>query len=91
MRGSTRYVLYLFLLTGFDNRKRNLSVLWKKVNTLGGHIWRSTAKLTQESLQVVSNHGNDQLITRSITLAINTNWKHKREYQLSTMNVYSVK
>ena len=36
-----------------------MSVLGKKFNTLGRHIWRCTAKLTQEPLQVVSNHGND--------------------------------
>ena len=36
-----------------------MSVLWKNFNTLGRHIWGYTAKLTQQPLQVVNNHGND--------------------------------
>ena len=39
--------------------KNLVSFVEKKFNTLWKHIWRCTAKLTQEPLQVVSNHGND--------------------------------
>ena len=59
MRSSTWYVLYLLLLTGFNNGKETCPFCGKKFNTLGRHIWRCTAKLTQKPLQVVCNHGND--------------------------------
>ena len=39
--------------------KNLVSFVEKKFNTLWKHIWRCTAKLKQEPLQVVSNHGND--------------------------------
>ena len=52
-------VCFIFTLTRFNNGEETCPFCGKNFNTLGGHIWRRTAKLTQESLQVVSNHRND--------------------------------
>ena len=52
-------VCFIFTLTGFNNGEETRPFCGKNFNTLGRHIWRRTAKLTQESLQVVSNHRKD--------------------------------
>ena len=59
MRSTTCYNLYLLLLTIFNNGEETFRFCGKNFNTLGRHIWCYTAKFTEESLQVVSNHGND--------------------------------
>ena len=52
-------VCFIFTLTGFNYLEETYLFCGKNFNTLARHIWRRTAKLTQESLQVVSNHRND--------------------------------
>ena len=47
------------MLTIFNNGEETFWFCGKNFNTLGRHIWRCTAKFTEEPLQVVSNHGND--------------------------------
>ena len=48
----------LLFLARFNNGE-DLSVLWKIFHTLGQYIWLCTAKLIQDTLQVVINHGNN--------------------------------
>ena len=56
MRSATWYVLHL---TAFNNGDESCPFCGKNFNTLGRHILHCIAKLTQEPLQVASNHGND--------------------------------
>ena len=43
IRGTTWYVLYLLLLTRFNNGGETCPFCGKNFNTLGRHIWRCTA------------------------------------------------
>ena len=72
------YFTYTFL-SGFDNGDETCAFCGKISKTMGQHIERCTAKLTQESFQVLSNHGNDIFSLEKIeNLIVNI----KNHYQL---------
>ena len=84
MRGTTWYVLFLILLTGFNNGEETCLFCGKNFNMLQRHVWCCTAKLTQEPLQVVSIHGNHIdstiFIIKTINnLIVNINNQYKLE------------
>lgn len=79
MRTTTWYISHILFLTGVDNGEETCSSCEKNSTTMGQHIEHCTAKLTQESFQVVSNHGNDIFSLETIeNLIVNI----KNQYQL---------